>query len=291
MRQKHLLTMATCDDICREMQKRGPYMTAPIGKCIRSMSAYQGNEKSRIDLYLRRSVTYQASCKGTDLKSLFDPKREVEGVLVWVEDRKKQENEIFPVLVDETSGIIKSAGKGNYGCLEDVEGCLFRKSKDGTLIPWHESKRTTDEGWAAHTDEEINASDSSKGTIGSGSSSQRIGQGHWRKRVMLLRGAKCQITGCSHPRLLRASHIKRWAEATTDERLDAHNGLLLAAHVDAAFEVGLLSFGDNGKILISDRFTEEDRRALAIPANTQIPLPISAETKKYLAWHRQEHGF
>jgi predicted restriction endonuclease len=51
-------------------------------------------------------------------------------------------------------------------------------------------------------------------------------------------------------RLLRASHIKPWADCETDaELLDVYNGLLLAAHLDAAFDSSLISFNEKGQIL------------------------------------------
>jgi putative restriction endonuclease len=56
-------------------------------------------------------------------------------------------------------------------------------------------------------------------------------------------GGRCPITGLEQPELLRASHIKPWADCATDaERLDVFNGLLLGAHIDAAFDSALISF-------------------------------------------------
>ena len=56
----------------------------------------------------------------------------------------------------------------------------------------------------------------------------------------------------AHPRLLRASHMKPWASCDTDaERLDVHNGLLLAAHLDAAFDAGLIGFEMDGSRVVS----------------------------------------
>ena len=73
------------------------------------------------------------------------------------------------------------------------------------------------------------------------------------------------MTGVAEPRLVRASHIKPWAKCETDaERLDVYNGLLLAAHLDAAFDGGLISFSDEGAILFSPQFAHEDRDALGI---------------------------
>jgi hypothetical protein len=284
--------MPTYHDLCVEMGKRGPYLTDPIGKCLRDVSAFRGDGKSRIDKYLKESATYEASLRKEDLQSRFRPSVAVEAVLAWTESRKDQTKVRFPVLADEESGVIKQAKKEYYGLLEDVEECLFRQSGDGSLIPWHETKQMDEEEFIPHTPELIAASDSSVSTIGTNpsSSSRRVGQGHWRNRVSKLWKGRCVVTGVQHPGLLRASHIKRWARASTDERLDEHNGLLLAAHIDAAFEVGLLSFSDDGKILISRDFPIEDQRALGIH-DAAILTGLSERTRSYLAWHRIDHGF
>jgi putative restriction endonuclease len=94
------------------------------------------------------------------------------------------------------------------------------------------------------------------------------------------------MTGAAEPRLLRASHIKPWAKCDTDaERLDVYNGLLLAAHLDAAFDAGLISFGDEGVILFSPQFTHEDRDALGI--NDHLSLRrVGKRHLLNLAWHR-----
>lgn len=60
------------------------------------------------------------------------------------------------------------------------------------------------------------------------------------------------MTGLALPELLRASHIKPWAECSTDdERLDVFNGLLLAPHLDALFDAGWVTFDDDGMVLVS----------------------------------------
>ena len=69
---------------------------------------------------------------------------------------------------------------------------------------------------------------------------QRVGQDVFRDALLSYWGGRCAVTGVAEPRLLRASHIKPWAKCETDaERLDVYNGLLLAAHLDAAFDGGL----------------------------------------------------
>jgi putative restriction endonuclease len=77
----------------------------------------------------------------------------------------------------------------------------------------------------------------------------RIGQGLFRKRVMLL-DPTCRVTGVSDPRVLVASHIKPWKDSDNGERLSGFNGLLLSPHVDALFDDRLLSFEPDGTVLV-----------------------------------------
>ena len=92
--------------------------------------------------------------------------------------------------------------------------------------------------------------------------------------------------GVAEPRLLRASHIKPWAKCDTDaERLDVYNGLLLAAHLDAAFDAGLISFDDEGAILFSSQFAQGDRDALGIHGQLALRR-IGGRHLPNLAWHR-----
>lgn len=118
----------------------------------------------------------------------------------------------------------------------------------------------------------------------------RIGQDIFRKALLLFWNNSCAVTGVAEPRLLRASHIIPWAmcESAAD-RLDATNGLLLAAHLDAAFDAGLISFADDGAILISPQLSDHDRAALGITEALRLTA-ISPGHQPRLAWHR-EHVF
>lgn len=77
----------------------------------------------------------------------------------------------------------------------------------------------------------------------------RIGQGLFRKRVMILDQA-CRVTGVSDTRVLVASHIKPWKTSSNAERLSGYNGILLSPHVDALFDDRLISFENDGKMLV-----------------------------------------
>jgi hypothetical protein len=115
---------------------------------------------------------------------------------------------------------------------------------------------------------------------------QRVGQNVFREALLTYWDGRCAVTGIAHPRLLRASHIKPWSRCETDaERLDVYNGLLLAAHLDAAFDAGLISFSDNGAILFSSKFAPDDRDALGIHDRLTL-RSIGSRHLENLGWHR-----
>jgi len=77
----------------------------------------------------------------------------------------------------------------------------------------------------------------------------RLGQGRFRKDVIALWGGmRCIVSGVALSELLVASHIKPWRTSSNDERLDSCNGLLLATHLDKAFDKYLISFQAGGDI-------------------------------------------
>ena len=116
---------------------------------------------------------------------------------------------------------------------------------------------------------------------------QRVGQDVFREALDIYWEGRCAVTGVSDRRLLRASHMKPWARCETDaERLDPFNGLLLAAHLDAAFDAGLISFGDGGEVLLADSFAGRDREAVGIGAGMRVGR-LAAGQLGYLGWHRE----
>jgi hypothetical protein len=119
---------------------------------------------------------------------------------------------------------------------------------------------------------------------------QRIGQDLFRDALMDYWGGRCPMTGITEPGLLRASHIMPWADCTDAQRLDVHNGLLLSALWDAAFDRGLISFSDDGTVLARTQLSETARKALGIA--TAPPLTgLSDAHRANLALHRTRNGF
>ncbi|TVS08965.1 MAG: HNH endonuclease [Gammaproteobacteria bacterium] len=116
---------------------------------------------------------------------------------------------------------------------------------------------------------------------------QRIGQDIFRASLMEYWRGACPLTGITDPALLRASHIVPWRVCETDaQRLDVHNGLLLSALWDAAFDQGLVTFSDEGTPVFSPSLSEAARRELRWSA----ALYLTRRQRENLAWHRV-HAF
>jgi hypothetical protein len=116
---------------------------------------------------------------------------------------------------------------------------------------------------------------------------QRVGQDIFRDGLLGYWEGRCAITGLRTAPLLRASHTKPWAACDTDaERLDVFNGLLLAPHMDVAFDGGWITVGDDGAVIVSERLGREDRAVLGLSGPLRIDGLRSAHLP-YLAWHRE----
>src|SRR4051812_35205981 len=98
------------------------------------------------------------------------------------------------------------------------------------------------------------------------------------------------MTGITERALRRASHIKPWADCTDAQRLDVHNGLLLSALWDAAFDRGLISFADDGTVLASPALSETARTALRLSGAPPL-VGLRAEHRMNLASHRSRNRF
>lgn len=114
---------------------------------------------------------------------------------------------------------------------------------------------------------------------------QRVGQNIFRERLITYWQGRCPLTGITDHALLRASHIKPWKDCETDdERLDVHNGLLLSALWDAAFDGGLVTFDDDG----SPRFSARLSPASLANLQCEKSLHLTDEHRGFLEWHRSK---
>jgi hypothetical protein len=112
----------------------------------------------------------------------------------------------------------------------------------------------------------------------------RRGQGKFRRGLMEYWGS-CAVVGCALPSVLRASHIKPWKKSTDAERLDVANGLLLIANLDALFNDGLITFDDDGQMLVSNGLAQNDRAILQLEGG--LSKKPTAKQRSYLRFHRE----
>lgn len=114
----------------------------------------------------------------------------------------------------------------------------------------------------------------------------RVNQGKIRQVAMQHYGCKCHLCGLGVPSLLVVSHIVPWSKSTEEEKADIDNLLLLCVQHDALFDKHLISFDENGGILIYDNLDEAARKLLNI--NSGMKVDVSPKMKTYMDVHRKE---
>lgn len=112
----------------------------------------------------------------------------------------------------------------------------------------------------------------------------RIGQAAYRTQLLSYWGG-CAVTGCTNVAMLRASHAKPWHASLPAERIDPFNGLLLVPNLDQAFDQGLISFDDDGAILISKMLDSQTATLLGITPHLRL-RQVAHSHLPYLTWHR-----
>lgn len=117
----------------------------------------------------------------------------------------------------------------------------------------------------------------------------RRGRGRFRSDVLNFWEQQCSVTKFEFAPLLYASHIKPWADSNNAERTDPHNGLLLTPSLHATFHRGLITFAEDGEIVISEALTPMHLTTLGVLPGMQL-RSHPEETSHYLAHHR-EHVF
>lgn len=109
----------------------------------------------------------------------------------------------------------------------------------------------------------------------------RMGQGTFRQKLIAYWQA-CAVTGYKDTGFLVASHIKPWRICNDSERLNPFNGLLLTPNLDKAFDAGLITFQQDGLILLSPLFSHP--LELGIDAGMRITLVD--QHQPFMTFHR-----
>lgn len=114
----------------------------------------------------------------------------------------------------------------------------------------------------------------------------RVGQGKFREDLITLYSGKCMITGLSIPEILIASHIKPWRHCdSSEEKLSKFNGLLLSATYDKLFDRLLISFNDDGSLVLSKKLTQEELDKLKLSNN--ITIKFEEDSLPFIQYHRE----
>lgn len=114
----------------------------------------------------------------------------------------------------------------------------------------------------------------------------RVGQGAYRKRIICRWDFKCAVTGFDNLNILVASHILPWARANDIQRLDVDNGILLSPNYDALFDKHLITFENNGKIILSEFIKQDAFQKLGVTGKERINN-FSEYNHVYLDRHRE----
>ncbi len=114
----------------------------------------------------------------------------------------------------------------------------------------------------------------------------RVGQGWYRKALLIKWENKCAVTGCPIKEVLIASHIVPWKDSTDLERLDEDNGILLTPNLDALFDKHLISFDDKGEIILRPDISIDTYSFLGIEKNMRLRV-VTSGMRKYLKIHRE----
>lgn len=116
----------------------------------------------------------------------------------------------------------------------------------------------------------------------------RVGQGAFRVSLVKAWG-RCSVTNCGPHGILIASHIVAWRHCeSNEERLDVNNGLLLTPNLDKLFDRHLISFLDDGQLVLSKKLATADAQALGISASMRL-RKVPTAVIPYLQRHRK-HG-
>lgn len=96
---------------------------------------------------------------------------------------------------------------------------------------------------------------------------------------------KCMLEGLSHPVLI-ASHIKPYSHCKNDEhaQFDVNNGLLLSKNIDSLFDLGYMTFDDQG-IIIPSRVLNSDMVAYLSQFRLYRNF-INPKRMEYMDYHR-----
>jgi putative restriction endonuclease len=95
---------------------------------------------------------------------------------------------------------------------------------------------------------------------------------------------KCMVEKLAYPVLI-ASHIKPFTKSNDIEAYDVNNGFLLSKNIDSLFDLGYITFDNNGKIIFSKKISKDVIKFISNYTLEQVFL--NDKRKAYLSYHRE----
>lgn len=96
---------------------------------------------------------------------------------------------------------------------------------------------------------------------------------------------KCMVERLSYPTLI-ASHIKPFIKSNDEEAYDSNNGILLSRNIDSLFDLGYITFSDNGEIIFATHLKQDIKDFIS--KYTLDDRFINEKRLEYLEYHRNE---
>jgi hypothetical protein len=175
-----------------------------------------------------------------------------------------------------------------FNNIDHDDDLLLKNKYYKNIIEWKSENKTTqiDLSEEVSPKRKNNQTKPSK-TERKGLVTTRVGQGWYRTEILKKWDWKCSVTGCEIQKILISSHIVPWRDSNDEERLDVDNGLLLSPDLDGLFDKNLISFNDDGSMMISEKLTTEELEVLGINKDMKLRF-VNKGMKKYLQRHRDE---
>ena len=164
----------------------------------------------------------------------------------------------------------------DYEAIEDKSMALvntYGKKKESVLMDEHAITYGTKGALSSKSSKDV--------------SNARNGQGKYRDDL-LEECPFCPITLINDERLLIASHIKPWAVSTDEEKIDPKNGYMLSPLYDKLFDRGLITFGADRKLYISNWLSPKNQERIGLQEGKFYQfLPMDEKRQYYLEYHRE----
>jgi hypothetical protein len=202
--------------------------------------------------------------------------------LRWVDADDGDDDPFLVVMRDTLASALDAVGFAPYEPWDaEAEAAVAAHEGVGADGMWHPADPLVDLSDAEDSLSALSANDRSAVVMA------RFGQGSFRTGVVERWEGQCAVTGCAFLPALVATHIKPWADADNDERVDPANGLLLIGTLDRLFDGGFITFEADGQIRISGVIPEEEYAALGLSTELRLRR-VPSGSAGYLEQHREQ---